>query len=68
MRHCVADETLGGVSRYRWRTWIRKHTPHAIADHVPKGKKDCGAHDWYKSTDLVDHCYHCDAERHHEPR
>ncbi len=24
-----------------------------------KGRKDCGAHEWYKSSDAEDRCYHC---------
>jgi hypothetical protein len=32
-----------------------------------KGKSDCGDHEWYKSDDLVQHCYHCPAERLAEP-
>jgi hypothetical protein len=27
-----------------------------IAD---KGVTDCGAHEWYRATDEVEHCYHC---------
>jgi hypothetical protein len=31
-----------------------------------KGKADCGDHEWYyKASDQVDRCYHCEAgERH----
>ena len=25
----------------------------------PKGSGDCGNHEWYRSTDEEDRCYHC---------
>ncbi len=37
--------------------------PAAVAADLvgPKGRGDCGNHEWYKSTDAEDHCYHCAA-------
>lgn len=45
--------------RYRWRTRLRRMVPGPIAVLVPKGRRDCGHHDWYNQDDRVDRCYHC---------
>lgn len=45
--------------RYRWRTRVRTRLPLPLSRLVPKGRDDCGQHDWYKATDGEDHCYHC---------
>lgn len=45
--------------KYRARTWIRIHLPHVLSDRIPKGRYDCGAHDWYNADDVVERCYHC---------
>lgn len=45
--------------RYRWRTRLRTMLPGPIARVIPKGRADCGNHEWYKQDDHVDRCYHC---------
>lgn len=49
-------------SRYRWRTVIRPHLPWFLINRgvAGKGKQDCGLHEWYRSTDREDLCYHCE--------
>ena len=48
--------------RYRWRGRIRRHLPWALISLglAAKGKRDCGNHEWYKQSDEVDRCYHCE--------
>ena len=54
--------------RYRWRTGLRERLPSVFAVLFPKGKKDCGEHDWYNVDDRIDRCYHCVVGvRPHEP-
>jgi hypothetical protein len=38
---------------------MRKHLPGRAIGVFPKGNKDCGDHQWYKESQLVDRCYHC---------
>jgi hypothetical protein len=45
--------------RYRLRTWLRGRLPGALADLVPKGRRDCGAHEWYRADEQTWRCYHC---------
>lgn len=47
--------------RYRLRTWLRGHLPVALADVVPRGGRDCGAHEWYRADVGTWRCYHCEA-------
>jgi len=47
------------MRRYRLRTWLRAHTPYVVSDRIPKGRRDCGAHEWYRSEGSTWHCYHC---------
>jgi|tagenome__1003787_1003787.scaffolds.fasta_scaffold16157885_2 hypothetical protein len=47
------------MAKYRLRTNIRTHLPFALMGLVPKSKKDCGAHEWYKTADDLYLCYHC---------
>jgi predicted dithiol-disulfide oxidoreductase (DUF899 family) len=49
--------------RYRRRTALRTRLPYALLFLAPKGRRDCGAHEWYRSDDVSDHCYHCVATR-----
>jgi hypothetical protein len=49
--------------KYRWRTGLRSALPWALVGWIPKGRSDCGNHDWYKQDDAVDACYHCQATR-----
>jgi hypothetical protein len=46
--------------RYRFRTWLRGHLPEWIATRFPRGKQDCGAHEWHRSDPATWRCYHCD--------
>jgi hypothetical protein len=56
------------MARCRLRTWLRGHLPGPFSRLFPKGRRDCGAHEWYRSTQEVDRCYHCTVgERPHEP-
>jgi len=47
------------MARYRWRTRIRRLLPFALMRLAPKGARDCGDHEWYRSTDETYLCYHC---------
>ncbi len=47
-------------ARYRFRTWLRGLLPSALARLVPKGRRDCGAHEWYRAGRDVWRCYHCE--------
>jgi hypothetical protein len=49
------------MGRYRWRTWLRGRLPSRLAGLVPKGRRDCGAHEWYRSEPGTWRCYHCEA-------
>ncbi len=46
--------------RYRVRTWLRGRLPLALADCVPKGRRDCGDHEWYRADEWRWRCYHCE--------
>ncbi len=46
--------------RYRLRTWLRGRLPLALAGRVPKGRRDCGAHEWYSADERRWRCYHCE--------
>jgi len=48
--------------RYRLRTWLRGRLPVALADLVPKGARDCGAHEFYRADQQTWRCYHCEPE------
>lgn len=47
-------------ARYRTRTHLRKLLPAAVAERIPKGPKDCGEHEWYRSDENTWLCYHCE--------
>lgn len=49
------------VGRYRFRTRIRRLLPAALIGLSPKGSRDCGDHEWYRSADGLYLCYHCAA-------
>ena len=55
-------DIMAGMSRgrYRLRTWLRGRLPLVLADLVPKGHRDCGAHDWYRADQQTWRCYHCE--------
>ena len=46
-------------SRYRLRTWLRARLPAGLAILAPKGRHDCGAHEWYRADQTTWLCYHC---------
>jgi hypothetical protein len=46
--------------RYRLRTWLRGHLPRSLAKLAPKGRRDCGAHEWYRADERTWRCYHCE--------
>lgn len=46
------------MGRYRLRTELRGVLPGFLAPLVPKGP-DCGDHEWYRSDERTDRCYHC---------
>lgn len=48
------------TGKYRARTWLRGVLPYVLADFVPKGAHDCGAHEWYREDDHTALCYHCE--------
>lgn len=48
------------MRRYRFRTKLRGHLPYRLLWVAPKGKKDCGSHEWYRASGPVWHCYHCE--------
>lgn len=47
--------------KYRLRTWLRGHLPPWLSWVAPKGKSDCGNHEWYRSEGITWRCYHCEA-------
>jgi hypothetical protein len=54
--------------RYRLRTWLREHLPEPIAYLFPAGSKDCGRHEWFRTDEHTDICWHCTVgEREHVP-
>ena len=60
----TATETYDEAMRhgkYRIRTAMRGRMPWALVGLFPKGHGDCGDHEWYRSTDDIDRCYHCEA-------
>ena len=48
------------AGRYRLRIWLRGRLPVALADLVPKGARDCGAHERYRADQQTWRCYHCE--------
>lgn len=48
--------------RYRWRTAIRKRLPWVLIDLgvASKGRRDCGAHEFYNHDRQTERCYHCE--------
>lgn len=46
--------------RYRLRTWLRGSLPAASESLLPKGRHDCGAHEWYRADEHTWRCYHCE--------
>jgi hypothetical protein len=54
---------MTATGRYRWRTRLRTRLPSPLWRWVRKGRGDCGNHHWYNADNVVEHCYHCTAER-----
>jgi hypothetical protein len=55
-----------GLRHSRWRTWLRVHTPNFIYYRLGVAvskARDCGDHEWYNADGVIEHCYHCEAER-----
>jgi hypothetical protein len=52
--------------KYRYRTMLREHVPGLIAARIPKGKNDCGDHEWYLDEPRTWRCYHCEVGVSHE--
>jgi hypothetical protein len=52
--------------RYRIRTWLRGRLPGPVTWLAPKGRGDCGHHEWYCSDERTWRCYHCEAGVTHE--
>ncbi len=46
--------------RYRYRTALREALPNFLAALTPKGRHDCGDHEWYKAEEQTWRCYHCE--------
>lgn len=57
----IADgrRLLMNKPRYRWRTRLRTWAPFWMTDFFPKGRHDCGQHEWYRHDSDTFHCYHC---------
>ncbi|MCY1138273.1 hypothetical protein OWR29_09710 [Actinoplanes sp. Pm04-4] len=49
------------MKMYRFRTRLRTLLPFALIGLVPKGRRDCGDHEWYRQEGDVYRCYHCAA-------
>lgn len=47
--------------RYRLRTRLRGSLPRWLLWAAPKGRGDCGSHEWYRSEGDTWRCYHCEA-------
>jgi hypothetical protein len=47
------------MGRYRWRTTLRSILPAWCMTLLPKGSRDCGDHEWYRSGEDLYRCYHC---------
>ncbi len=47
------------MGKYRWRTAARRRLPWALVGMFPKGRRDCGDHEWYRQDEEFLRCYHC---------
>jgi hypothetical protein len=57
---------------YRYRIWVRRHLPWwlinvGVADKGPDREAVGVWHRWYKSTEEIDRCYHCEVTRRRLP-
>ena len=53
-------------SKYRLRTALREHLPDRLSALIPKGRNDCGDHEWYLDEPHTWRCYHCTVGITHE--
>jgi hypothetical protein len=54
--------------KYRYRTALREYLPEHVASWIPKGREDCGEHEWYTADEETWRCYHCEVGlTHHVP-
>ncbi len=53
---------MARTGRYRWRRRLREHLPWVLLEWglAAKGKRDCGAHEWYNQDNVIARCYHCE--------
>lgn len=56
----IGKTMMGGHGKYRMRTGLRALLPCFLAERIPKGLRDCGDHEWYRSDDGTSRCYHCE--------
>ncbi len=49
------------AGKYRLRTSVRGSLPYRLLWLSPKGRGDCGHHEWYRSEGETWRCYHCEA-------
>jgi hypothetical protein len=48
---------------------MRGHVPWKLVDLFPKGRHDCGRHEWHNVDYKIDRCYHCEVgERPHQEK
>jgi hypothetical protein len=52
--------------KYRLRTARRERLPEPLTALAPKGRDDCGDHEWYKASPGTWRCYHCTVGVTHE--
>src|SRR5207248_7466305 len=52
-RHVFFDRQLPLANAAAWLAAV------AVVASRPKGHRDCGNHEWYRSTEKTDACYHC---------
>jgi len=39
---------------------LRRRLPSGLSSLVPKGRGDCGAHEWYRADEQTWRCYYCE--------
>lgn len=54
------------MGKYRTRTWLRMHLPGVLSDLFPKGRSNCGDHEWYRVDEGTWRCAHCVVGETHE--
>ncbi len=51
--------------KYRIRTRLRGRLPRPLLWLAPKGRGDCGGHEWYRAEGEIWRCYHCETGESH---